>query len=184
MHHYTFPHYGNQRGGTCRYEFGGHAYGCWSGLGDGGTSTPAAVAMVPEPKPLITPGEAAAMDRAAYVDTMQAQARQAQANAIAAAALTNPFAFAAQQAAATAMATKAAEVARGGSPSLRAGRPDELPPTASPRARQVRAEALARGGKPGGMGRGIPWEGKTPREKATTVAVGAGGIGAAWMFLL
>lgn len=185
MHVYRYPYYGNSRPGTNVYEMGGFAYGGWRGLGDNGTTTPAAVAMVPEPQPLPTPIQQDFIDREVFATQLQQQARQAQANAITAAATGNLAAFAANQAAATAMATKAAEVARGGSPeTVRAGRPDTLPPTASPRAVEARAAALARGAKPGGMGRGIPWVGKTRNEKATTVAVGAGAAGAAWWMLL
>lgn len=176
MQVYRYPHYGFARGGTNRYERGGFAWGGWSGMGDFGVTTPAAVAMIPEPQPLPTPGQQRTVDRDIFVATLQDQARQAQANAITASALNNPFAFAANKAAATAMATEAAAVARG------KAAPPELPATASPRAKEVRAAALARGGRPGGMGRGIPWTGKTRNEKAATVAVAAGGgWGLAWM---
>jgi hypothetical protein len=184
MEVYRYPHYGCARPGTNVYEMGGHAYGGWRGMGDNGVTTPAAVAMVPEPQPLPTPQQAGAIDREVFATQLQQQARQAQANAITAAALNNPFAFAASQAAATAMATKAAEVAAGGRPEAMPGRvaPPDLPPTASPRAREARAAAIARGAKPGGMGRGIPWVGKTRNEKAATVAVvGGGGVGLSWM---
>lgn len=116
MQVYRFPHYGFARGGTNRYERGGHAYGGWSGLGDGGVTTPAAVAMIPEPQPIPTAGQQLTFDKDTYAATLQDQARQAQANAIAAAALNNPFAFAANAAAAVAMTTKAKEVAAGAAP--------------------------------------------------------------------
>lgn len=115
MHVYRYPHYGHARPGTNCYERGGHAYGAWSGGGSWGAvpTTPAAVAMIPEPLPAPSANQQAALDRQVFASALQDQARTAKASAITAAALNDPFAFAAQDAAAKAMATQARDVAEG-----------------------------------------------------------------------
>lgn len=185
---YRYPRFGFQRPGTQHYERGGHAYGGFRGLGDGGAATPAAVAMIPEPQALQR-GRGRGRGRVnpqAFAFAMADQARQAQANAIAAAALGNPFAYRAQHAAAVAMKTRAAEALTFSGYGVE---PVTEFTTSFPEGGYPVIPEPGRGGggrpaeHPGqGVGQGLAkvrewWATRTPGQKAATVGAG---VGLAW----
>ncbi|MDP3911983.1 MAG: hypothetical protein Q8Q14_16490, partial [Gemmatimonadales bacterium] len=123
------------------------------------------------------------VDRVALARALAQNARQAQANAMAAAALSNPFAYAAQHAAAVALKTRSVQAARSAAFSgfgISAAEDLYIP------LHDVAPEHIP--GRPlehPGQGRGVGlarvkewWATKTPGQKAATVGAG---VGLAWM---